>query len=680
MEPDSVLTVAVRVLAAGALAALASLRLRVPAVAGLLVVGALVGPSGLGWIDEAAGVAALAELGVVLLLFTIGLEFSRERMAELGRALVVGGSVQVAVAVALACAAARVAGLGWGASVLVGFAVALSSTALGLKLYGDRGELAAPHGRLALAILIFQDLALVGMVALVPALAGELSDADPGRWIELGAGVIGLAAATLGGRWAAPRLLELAARRRSRETFLLAAVAVCVGMAWLSERLGLSPALGAFLAGFLLADSDISQQAAAEIGPVRELFAGIFFLSMGMLVDLEFVAQRPLAVAAAALAVVAIKAAATGAAGRLLGLPTRPVVLAALGLAQIGEFSFVLLELGRVRGLLAGETHQLLVAAAAVTLLATPALVAVAPRAAELVARVLPGPPPVAGSAEEPKVVRPVLIIGFGINGRILARILRESGVGYTVIDADPELVRAARAEGEPIVFGDASQPEILRHAGIETARVVVVAVSDPGITPAMVRCIRKLAPGTEIVARTARIREIESIERSGADRVVAEEYETAIEVYTWVLQKLHLPRNVIAAHTRLLRGEDYRALRGGEAPSEVARAVSRALAIGTTEVYRLLDDSAAVGRSLAELDLRRHCGALVIAVVRDDTPHLAPGAEFRLASGDDLVLVGAHAEIERAFDLLAGPRESASGSEGLMPGSKPDRSGGQES
>jgi CPA2 family monovalent cation:H+ antiporter-2 len=251
-----------------------------------------------------------------------------------------------------------------------------------------------------------------------------------------------------------------------------------------------------------------------------------------------------------------------------------------------------------------------------------------------------------------------VLIIGFGINGRILARILRESGVGYRVIDADPELVRAARAEGEPIVFGDAVQPEILRHAGIESARVVVVAVSDPGVTPAMVRSIRELAPGTEIVARTARLREIESIERAGADRVVAEEYETAIEVYTWVLQKLHLPRNVIAAHTRLLRGEDYRALRGGEAPSEVARAVSRALAIGTTEVYRILEGAAAVGRSLAERDLRRRCGALVIAIVRDDTPHLAPSAEFRLAAGDDLVLVGAHAEIERAFEMLSGVAE----------------------
>jgi len=657
MDAHGVLSTAVRVLGAGAVAALVSLRLRVPAVAGLLVAGAVVGPSGLGWIDGADGVAALAELGVVLLLFAIGLEFSRERLIELGRPLLVGGSTQVGLTVALGAAAARAAGLGWGASGLVGCAVALSSTALVLKLYGDRGELGAPHGRLALAVLIFQDLSLVAMVALVPALAGELGGVGTGQALELGGGLAALALVTVAGRWAAPRLLAFAAQRRSREAFLLAAVAVGVGMAALSARFGLSPALGAFLGGLLLADSDLSHQAAAEVGPVRELFAGLFFLSMGMLVDLGFVLRRPVAVVAVAALVIGGKAGATWVAGRRLGVPGRPALLAAAGLAQIGEFSFVLLELGRGHGLLEPETYQLLLAAAAVTLLATPLLVALAPRMAERLASAEP-----LAAAEPEARKRPVRIVGYGANGRILASILRDSGIGYTVVDADPEVVRAARAAGEPIVLGDASRPEILEHAGFASARVAVVAVSDPGVLRVMVRRIREAAPGVHLVVRTGRLREIEALERAGADRVVAEEYETAIEIYTWALERLHVPRNVIAAHTRVLRGEDYRILRGGESADEVSRAVSKALALGTTEVYRVPDAAPVVGRSLLELDLRRRSGAAVIAVVRSDEPRLSPPAEFRLEAGDDLVLVGAHTEIERAFEILRLGEALASG------------------
>jgi len=645
----------VRVLAATAIASLIALRLRIAPVVGLLVAGALIGPSGLGWIEAPAEIHHVAEIGVVLLLFVIGLEFSRQRLRELGRPLLVGGSVQVAVTVLAATGFAAASGLPFAAALVIGFVVCLSSTALVLKLYGDRGELDAPHGRAALGILIFQDLAVVVMIVLVPALAGGRAEAGGGLLTRLGGGLVGMAAAVLIGRWAAPRLLATAARRRSREAFVLAAIAVCVGMAWLSERLGLSPALGAFLGGVLLADSDFAHQTVADMVPLRDVFASLFFVSVGMLVDLGAIASRPLLVAGTVLGVVALKAAAASLAGRALGLPARTSVIAALGLAQVGEFSFLLLELGRGHQLLTPSVYQLLLATAALTMLATPVLVGLAPRLAELAAR-LGGIAKVDEPPTAPGRDVPVVIVGFGANGRILARILRESGIGYAIVDGDPDRVRTGRADGEPIEFGDASRPEILRHAGVERASVVVVAISDPGVVLPMVGRIRELAPRAEIIVRTRHLREIERIERAGADRVVAEEYETAIEIYTWVLRNLHVPANVIAAHTRLLRGEDYRLLRGDGPPSEITAAIARALEKGTTDVYRILDDGPAAGRTLAELDLRRRTGVSVIAVVRQERPVLSPGAEFRLERGDDLVLVGAHAELEQAWGLLREP------------------------
>ena len=440
-----------------------------------------------------------------------------------------------------------------------------------------------------------------------------------------------------------------AARGRSREAFLLGAVGLCVASAWLTERLGLSAALGAFLAGLLLADSEYAHQALAEVMPLREVFASVFFVSVGMLVDLGFVARHPGMTLLATAGAIALKAVVAGGAVAILGLPGRTAIVAGLGLAQIGEFSFVLLELGRGHGIVSAETYQLLLATAALSMLVTPALIAAAPAVATHVTRAgesSPEPPQAA-----PK--RQVLIVGYGANGEILARILRESGIRYTIVDADAERVRRGRAAGEPMLFGDATRPEILRHAGVEQARIVVLAISDLRAVATAVGLVRTLAPGAQILARTRRLREAMSILRAGADRVVAEEYESAIEIYTWVLDQLHVPRNVIAAHTKVLRGEDYRMLRGGVMPEGISRAVAEALAGGTTDVFRVTEDSAAAGRDLRELDLRQKTGATVLAVVRDEKPHVTPRADFRLEVGDALVLVGAHAQIEDAFALL---------------------------
>jgi CPA2 family monovalent cation:H+ antiporter-2 len=369
-----------------------------------------------------------------------------------------------------------------------------------------------------------------------------------------------------------------------------------------------------------------------------------------MLVDLSFVARHPLATMAATVAVVAVKALAAGAAVAALGVPRRTALVAGLGLAQIGEFSFVLLELGRAHGVLAGEPYQLLLATAALSMLIAPALVVAAPRLAEAL-----GERAAAGAVEPAATPAPpqVLIVGYGANGEILARILHETSIRYRIVDADADRVKRALAAGEPVIFGDATRPEILAHAGAAHVKLAVIAISDPQAVVAAVRCIRGLTGQAKILVRTRRLREVKTIERAGADRVVAEEYESAIAIYTWALEELHIPRNVIAAQTRLLRGEDYKLLRGVRPPAGISQSVAEALAQGTTDVFRVTAECGTVGKSLGEIDLRRRSGATVLAVVRAEVPHLTPTAEFVLASGDELVLLGAHAEIEEAFALL---------------------------
>ncbi len=654
MEHVSVLSVAVPILAVAVAVVLVCLRLRIAPVAGLLVAGAVIGPSGLGWLTEVGTVRAVAELGVMLLLFGIGLELSRERLRGLGRALAIGGPLQAVATTLAAAAVALLSGAPPREALVIGWVVCLSSTALVLKLYGDRGELQSLHGRSAFAILIFQDLLIVPLLVLVPVLGRGAAAGVGSVFLRLAAGMAVLALVYFAGTKLVGRLLAAAARGRSREASVLGALTVCLGLAWTSEQVGLSPALGAFLGGLLLAESDYAHQALADVVPLREVFASLFFVSVGMLVDLGKLAGNVGFVLAATVAVVALKAVMASVAVLAIGMPRRSALLGGLGLAQVGEFSFVLLELALRHGIVAEARYQLLLSVAALSMIATPLLIAVAPR---LVDGVLGRR---RGAAEAPRAevvgrAPQVVVLGYGANGEILARILSQTGIPYAVLDGDPERVRKGRSEGEPILFGDAARAESLEAAGVGSAKVVVFAISDPLAVRSGLRAVLELAPRAQVLVRTRHVREIEPLERLGAARVVAEEYETAIEIYTWVLERFHIPRNVIRAQTRVLRGEDYRMLRESDLPEGISRTIAEILAAGTTDLYRIQPNGAAVGTTLATLDLRRRSGATVLAVVRGEAPVAGTLADLPLEAGDTVVLVGAHSEIEAAFAILAG-------------------------
>ena len=655
-EIAQILGQAVTLLGASVLVLLASHALRLPSVVGLLLTGMLIGPSGLGLLGEVEAVEVSAEIGVVFLLFAIGLEFSLERLREIRRSFFVGGPVQAMATTAVAALLALAFEVELELALFFGFLVTLSSTAVVLKRYAERQELDAPQGKAVLGVLLFQDFLIVPMVVIVPVLAGTVRASAGAIVLRLGAGVLAVGTVFLIARYLMPKLLYRLVRTRIREAFVLGALAVCLGAAWLTERLGFSLALGAFLAGIVVAESEYSHQVVAEVAPFRDVFTSVFFISIGMLLDLQFALANLPSILFATGAVLLIKVVTGGAAARALGLSARVIALVALALAQIGEFSFVLLNVGREHGLVDRVQYQTAIAVAVLTLLLTPLAIAFGPRLGERLPAWIGAGGPTGGASSPTRLTRHVIVVGFGLNGRTLARVLREAGIPYVVVELNGDAVEEGLAAGEPMIFGDSTRREILEHAAIGEAQVVVFAISDLAAVRSSIVLARRLAPDLHILVRTRMVSQIEDLRRCGADDVVAEEFETAIEIFTRVLERYHVPRNLIRAQTRILRGEGYRMLRSERLSGGVSDTLLRALALGTTDTYQLEPGSPGAGRTLRDLDVRARTGATVIAVVRDGHPLPNPDPELRLDTGDTLVLVGSHAELEAAFGLLDPP------------------------
>lgn len=647
----------VTLLAAAVGVVLVSHRLRMPPVVGLLLAGVLIGPSGLGWIDSAEEVELFAEIGVALLLFAIGLELSFAQLRELRRPFLIGGSVQAGLTLVAAAAWSWSRGAALPEATFFGFVAILSSTAMVLKIYADRRETESPQGRLVLGILLFQDLLIVPLIVLTPLLGGAVEASPAALALRFGLALAGIGLVFVAARWVLPRVLHLLVGTRAREVLVLGSLAICLSMAWLTYELGFSLALGAFLAGLLVSESEYSHQIIADVGPFRDVLASVFFVSVGMLVDLQAASEMLPAILGTAAVLVALKALAAGIAVKLLRYPARVATIVGLGLAQIGEFSFVLLEVGRNSGLLTDSQFQLLLAVAVSTLVVTPLFIRFAPAVGRLWSRL----PRRRGSAEasgEDEAETPledhVLVVGYGAAGRILSRILAETRIPYRILELNGDTVRRGRREGLPILYGDAARRDVLEAAGIEHAGIVVFVISDPWAQERSVRLCRRMNPGVEILVRTRRLEDIDRLRAAGADQVIAEELETTVELFTRTLAHYHVPRNVIRAQSRILRGESYRMLRTLPEQPEVSEAVLEALEAGTTDVFQVTTGSAAAGRNLRELDLRGRTGVTVIAVVRGETSWTNPSPDRNLEPGDCLVLVGSHEEIDRAFRTLA--------------------------
>ena len=635
---------------------------RLPSIAGFLVAGALIGPHGLNLIADIGTVQVLAEIGVVLLLFTIGIEFSLVQLASLRRLLFIAGPIQVGSVLLIAWFGAISVGLTWQEGIFWGFLISLSSTAIVLKALANRGDSDSIHGRTIIGILIFHDLAVVPMTLLMPILASR-GEGSAGSIFYTWAQSILVVGLIIAAAWyAVPKLLEHIVRSRSRELFLLTIIVLCLGIAWLTSLGGLSLALGAFIAGLVISESEYSHQAMADVLPFRDSFNSLFFVSIGILMDWRVLIDHPVLVVGLLLAILSVKFVTGAAASLAMNIPPRSAFMVGVALAQVGEFSFLLAQQGQESGLLRGDPYQVFLAVSVLSMIVTPFLMQWSPvmaRRIEAVQRLrhwLPTRTEAHVLQTEGRQIRlkdHVIIVGYGLNGRNLARVLSETEIPHLALDLDGDTVRRESRHGVPIYYGDATNPNVLRHVKIEEAKVFVVAISDPFITRRAVQVAKLLNPKVRVVVRTRYLRELEELHDIGADDVVPEEFETSIEIFALVLRTYNLPQDFITTKAEQVRREGYALLRRSELPELAHHLRGGTLTDAEVETCRIDDDSPAVGKTLADLSIRPRTGTSVIAWTRNGVTESNPALKTKLKGGDIVVLLGSRLQIRRAMSLL---------------------------
>ncbi len=623
-------------------------RIRAPAIVGFLLTGILAGPQGFRLIGASEQVAVLAEIGVVLLLFTIGIEVSLKDLLKIKKYVLVGGSLQVILTILAVFAICFSIEVPPGEALMLGFLVSLSSTAIVLRIIQKKEQFDSIYGRTTLGILIFQDIAIVPMMLIVPLLPGAMQTTADSPWLILAKGLGLIALVILSAKWIVPEILYHIAKTGDRELFLLSIVAICLSIAWLSSLAGLSLGLGAFLAGLIISESPYSHQAFGNVMPLRDAFTSFFFISIGMLLDLNYLLQNPGYIILAAVAVMALKSLIAGFAVSTLGLPLRISVLVGLALSQIGEFSFILSKVGLDNGIISAHVYRQFLDVAVLTMGATTILMAVAPRVADSVLR-LPLPERFKnGSYSAPKTVNKtkidhLIIVGYGVNGRNLARSAKAKGIPYVILEMDPEIVRSEVRNEEPIRYGDAAQENVLSHVNIKGARVIVIAISDPAATRRITEIASRLNPDLFIIARTRYLEEMKPLHDLGANEVIPEEYETSIEIFSRVMERFQVPREEIENFTAHVRSDGYEMFRSlSQEPYCNANISLITEKVGT---FRVLKGSYMLRRTVAEIG-QAVDGVKLLALHRDMQTIANPNYNLRMEVDDVVILIGAEENI----------------------------------
>jgi CPA2 family monovalent cation:H+ antiporter-2 len=643
-------------------------RLRLPPVVGYLLSGVLLGPFGLRLITGSDAVATLAEIGVMLLMFTLGLEFDTGIFLRFRQVVLGGGSLQILLT--LLCAVLVGPFLGWSprAAFFMGCVVALSSTAVVLKSLMQQGLLDTLPGRLTVGILILQDLSVVPMMILLPIGGGTVMEITGNLSLAIVRAAFLLAVTFVLSRWVMPRFLHLIASGRSQELFLLATLTLCLGMAWLSHSLGVSYALGAFLAGLILGGSEYAHQMTADIVPFRDVFSGVFFVAMGMLMDPGFALANWPAVLVVVGIILVLKTAITTAAVSGFGYPLPVALQVGINLAQVGEFSFLIALMGVESGLITGETYQVAIAASVISMIVAPILTqssaAIASWAGRLTGGMLPAWDRLAetweGEAKEPQepLSGHLVILGYGTLGRTLGEVLVTHHVPYVALEIDPTLVREARRAGHPVLYGDAGSDELLRRAGLDRARMLAVTLPDHVMERAVIRRARRMNPGVHILARGRRGVEDEELYRDGANEVVHEGFEVGIEFLARILRRLNFPKQAVERQLGRLRSGRYEVFRREDFAPLPLGDVRRSLDALRVEFLEIPAGSPLIGKSLRDAGVREATGALILAVVREGRVITSPEAWFVLQEKDTILVSGAIEQVAEVENLLGAPAQ----------------------
>lgn len=616
-------------------------KIRLPSIIGFLITGILIGPFGLRLIDDTAGIQFLAEIGVAFLLFTIGIEIQLARFLKYLADILLTGGLQILGTFAAGVAVGLAMQMSLTQSVFIGFLLAHSSSALILKILKDRNDEDSPQGRISIGMIVFQDIMVVPMMLLVPFLAG---DSGPSAWLiawKLVKSILIIVLILVAARYAVPFVLERLVTMNMRDVLVIAAVVITMGIAWMTEALGLSLAIGAFLAGLALSDTDFTHQIISDVNPFRDVFLSVFFVSFGMILNLDFLRANTAYILLASSAIILVKAAIVFSLVLLLRYPLRAALISGVLLSQIGEFSFVLASQGFKSNIISGDIYQTFISASVLTFIVTPL-------AAAGIYRLLAGAGGEADATAKSEscldVANHVIICGMGLNGRNLARVLKDTAIGYAIIDLNFAKIKKAKSKGDQnTIWGDASSMEILRHANVQAARAMVIAISDRTLTKTCLSNAKKLNPQLHVIVRTKYVADIESLLTLGANDVIPEEFETSIQIFSRVLKMFHIPNSIILAQGNIIRNGSYGVFRDVRYTQEAFDQISQILAQGTIETYYVAAGNPIIGRS-----------------IRDNETITHPPGEFVFQAADQLVLFGSHRAIDQALTILNGSENDA--------------------
>ncbi len=629
-------------------------RFQVPPVLGFLVTGILIGPSGLGILNGGESVLN-ADLGIIFLLFTIGVDLSLKELWKMKKDLILGGTLQIILTTAVVFIICSAIGFSPATSTFLGFLISLSSTAIVLKVLQEKNEVYTPHGKTSLAILIFQDLAIVPLILITPLLAGSSVSFEGSLSTIFIKGSLIILVFILSAKFLVPRIFYYVGRTGSKELFLVSVVFICLSAAIFTSSIGLSLALGAFLAGIIISGSQYSQQAMGNIIPLRDMFMSFFFVSVGMLLNIGYLRDNLLVIVIAAIVLITLKSIACAATTFLLGRPLRTTILAGLALSQVGEFSFVLSRLGLEYSLLTDEIYQTFLAVSIITMGVTPFVINASYKPADFIVKMASGTAfgmklvkgfyseSLDEENTEPEMKDHLIVVGFGFSGKTISTAAKAAGIPHIIVETNPDIVKEEKMKGERIYYGDATFGAVLEHAGIKNARVLITGISDAAATRKIVQIAKELNPNVCIIAKVRDLQEMKHLNALGADEIIPEEYETSVEIFVRLLEKYLVPQESIDKLVNDVRANGYRMLRKLSVDTGIDSgfSIKDGLPGIDIQVVKVGRSSNFDGKTLADLQFRKKHGVTVLSVRRGSDLIYTPEGNFQLKAKDACILLG---------------------------------------